>query len=183
MRKFAALLLALSASCAAEPPKVADGARKAFEEWAKAASAGDADKTLAGFSHAYQSQWLYERLNENEPRARRWRGLLEGSPRTSLDLWWGQALKLGNGREQPLHGLVLNHPTFLQLWRDYFTAEALAIQTGLSRAEVAETYGDASGVTVLVKSGPGMPPEYYGMVYEGTNWKIDSYRPPQGGGK
>lgn len=181
MRKLAVCFI-LAASCASEPTQT-DTARKAFQEWAKAASTGDADKTLAGFSDANKSQWVYQLLNENDPRARRWRGQLTGTPRTSLDLWWGQALKNGNGRNNPLSQLVLGHPSFIELFREYFTAEARVIQTNLSRAEVTQTYGDATGVTVLVKSGAGMPIEYYQMVYEGDGWKIDLYKPPQGGGK
>jgi len=182
VRKFA-VLLAFAASCANENLKETEGARRAFEEWAKAASAGDAEKTLAGFSDANKSQWLYIRLNENDPRTRQWRGQLTGGPRTALDLWWGQALKHGNGRDEPLHSMVLDHPSFLQLFREFFVLEARAIQTGLSRAEVTNTYGDDSGVTVLVKSGLGKPIEYYQMVYEGNGWKIDLYKPPQLGGK
>lgn len=181
MRKLAALLL-LAASCA-DAPKVSDGARKAFEAWAKAASSGDAEKTLAGLSEAYKSSWLYERLNANDPIARKWRGELTGAPRTALDLWWGQAIKHGSGREEPLNGTVLEHPSFIKMFRDYFVLEAKMIQTGLSRAEVTEAYGDGTGVTVLVRSGPQMPVEYYQMVYEGTEWKIDLYRRPQPAGK
>jgi len=182
VRKLAVLLV-FAASCATPTAKETDGARKAFEEWAKAASSGDAERTLAGFSDANKSAWLYERLNENDPRTRRWRGDLTGTPRTALDLWWGQALKNGNGRDEPVSSVVLTHPTFLRMFREYFTAEAQSIQTGLSRAEVTQAYGDASGVTVLVKSAPGMPVEYYQMVYEGNRWKIDLYKPPQPGGK
>ena len=182
MRKFAVLLV-LAASCATEAPKETEGAKKAFEEWAKAASSGDVERTLAGFSDANKSQWLYTRLNENDLRTKKWRGELTGAPRTSLDLWWGQALKNGNGRDEPLHSIVLGHPSFIELFREFFTLEAQAIQTNLSRAEVTKTYGDESGVTVLVKSGPGKPVEYYQMIYEGNAWKIDLYKPPQPGGK
>jgi hypothetical protein len=182
VRKLAVLLL-LAASCASEAPKQTEGARKAFEEWAKAASEGDAEKTLAGFSDANKSQWLFDRLNENDARVRKWRGDLSGAPRTHLDLWWGQAIKHGNGRDEPLRDVVLNHPSFHQLFREFFTLEAKSIQTSLSRAEVTQTYGDDSGVTVLVKSGPGKPVEYYQMIYEGNGWKIDLYKPPQPGGR
>jgi hypothetical protein len=182
VRKLAVLLL-LAASCASEPPQQTEGAKKAFEEWAKAASSGDAEKTLAGFSEGNKSQWLFERLNENDPRAREWRGNLTGAPRTHLDLWWGQALKNGSGRTEPLREIVLNHPSFIKLFRDFFTLEMKSIQTNLSRAEVTNTYGDDSGVTVLVKSGPGKPVEYYQMIYEGNSWKIDLYKPPQAGGR
>jgi hypothetical protein len=181
VRKLVALFL-LAASCAGEPTQV-EGAKKAFVEWAKAASSGDAEKTLAGFSDANKSQWLYQRLNENDPKTKRWRGQLTGSPRTSLDLWWGLALKHGDGRSEPLSANVLGHPSFIELFREFYTAELQSIQTGLSRAEVTQTYGDATGVTVLVKSGPGMPVEYYQMIYEGNGWKIDLYKPPQPGGK
>src|SRR4029453_11357007 len=85
VRKLAALFAFAAASCAG--PELSDGARKAFEEWAKAASSGDAEKTLAGFSDANKSAWLFDRLNENDPRTRRWRGDLTGTPRTALDLW------------------------------------------------------------------------------------------------
>jgi hypothetical protein len=182
VRKLAVLFL-LAASCAAEPPHHLDGARKAFEEWAKAASSGDAERTLAAFTDGNKSDWLYARLNENDPRSKRFRGELTGAPRTALDLWWGQAIRNGNGRDQPVSSLVLGDPSFVALFREYFTAEAKAIQTGLSRAEVTQAYGDATGVTVLVKSGPGMPIEYYQMIYEGNSWKIDLYKPPQPGGK
>ena len=182
MRKLAVLLL-LSASCASNADQQTDGARKAFEEWAQAASSGDAEKTLAGFSDGNKSQWLFDRLNENDPRTREWRGNLTGVARTHLDLWWGQALKNGNGRAEPLREVVLNHPTFIQLFREFYTMEMKSIQTNLSRAEVTQTYGDDSGVTVLVKSGPGKPIEYYQMIYEGNGWKIDLYRPPQAGGR
>jgi hypothetical protein len=181
VRKVVALFL-LAASCASESTQ-AEGARKAFVEWAKAASSGDAEKTLAGFTDANKSQWLYDRLNENDLRSNRWRGALTGAPRTALDLWWGQALKHNDGRTEPLNSLVLAHPSFVALFREYFTAEAQAIKTGLSRAEVTQTYGDATGVTVLVKAGPGMPVEYYQMIYEGNGWKIDLYKPPQPGGR
>ena len=182
MRKFA-LLLVLAASCATETTKETESAKKAFEDWAKAASSGDAERTLEGFSDANKSQWLFTRLNENDVRTRKWRGELTGPPRTSLDLWWGQALKHGNGRDEPLTSLVLGHPTFVQLFREFFTLEMQAIQSNLSRAEVTRTYGDDTGVTVLVKSAPGKPVEYYQMVYEGNSWKIDLYKPPQAGGK
>jgi hypothetical protein len=181
VRKFAVLLV-LAASCA-EAPTQSDGARKAFQEWAKAASSGDAEATLAGISDRNKSDWLYDRLTENDSLARKWRGELTGSPRTALDLWWDQALKRGNGRDQPLQSSVLYLPSFTQLFREYFVREAKAIQTGLSRAEVTNTYGDDTGVTVLVRCGPGMPIEYYGMIYEGNGWKIDIYRPPQPTGK
>lgn len=182
MRKLAVLLV-LAASCASESTKEVDGAKKAFEEWAKAASSGDADRTFAGFSDANKSQWLFQRLNENDFRTRKWRGELTGASRTALDLWWGQALKHGNGRDEPLSPLVLRHPSFIELFRDFFILEAQAIQTNLSRAEVTRSYGDDSGVTILVKAGPGRPVEYYQMVYEGNSWKIDLYKPPQAGGK
>jgi len=181
VRKLA-VLLALTASCSGGP-QVTEGARKAFEDWAKAAASGDAEKTLAGFSDAKKSDWLYDRLTENDPLAKLWRGDLTGEARTQLDLWWGNSLKHGNGRDEPLRDIVLTHPSFVQLFRQYFIREAKSIQTGLARAEVTTTYGDSTGVTVLVKSGPGAPVEYYGMIFEGNGWKIDAYKPPQQGGK
>ena len=105
MKKFAALLL-LVASCASEP-KNTDIARKAFEDWAKAAVAGDAEKTFSMLSDSNLADWLFNRLEENDPLARRWRGELTGRPRTDLDLWWGMSRKRGNGRAEPLASTVL----------------------------------------------------------------------------
>ncbi|MBI3854664.1 MAG: hypothetical protein HY293_03115 [Planctomycetes bacterium] len=181
MKRIAALMLLL-ASCA-QPPTQNDYARQALEAWMKSAMAGDAEKTVAAFSDAYKSEWLYLRLQENDPIARRWRGDLSGSPRTALDLWWGVALKHGNGRDEPAQATVLYHPSFVQMFREYFIREAQSIRDGLSRAEVTSVYGDNSGVTVVVKSSPGGPPELYGMVYERDGWKIDNYKGPQGGGR
>jgi hypothetical protein len=42
---------------------------------------------------------------------------------------------------------------------------------------MAKAAGTWDTTSKMWMSGPGMPPEYYGLVYEGTSWKIDSYRP------
>jgi hypothetical protein len=178
VNRFAALLL-LTASCSSAPPSQNEVARKSFEEWAKAAIAGDAEKTLAGFSDARKSEWLFERLEENDAIARRWRGELTGPARTDLDLWWGLAHKSGNGRE-PLRATVLDHPSFAKLFREYFMQTLQTIKAQLSRLEISNIYGDETGITVSVKSGPGAPTELYGLIYERDGWKIDTYRQPLG---
>ena len=183
MRTFAAAALVLLAASCAEPPKQTDFAKKAFEEWAKAAASGDADKTLAGFTDARKSEWLYDRFLENDAIARRWRGALTGEPRTHLDLWLGVSGKHGNGRTEPLNAIVLDHPTFGAMFREYFVLTAKGIRDALSRVEVSQVYGDDSGVTVAVRSGPGTPTELYGLVYENNAWKIDTYRQPLNGGR
>jgi hypothetical protein len=182
VRTFAAALVLLAVSCA-EPPKQTDFARRAFEAWAKAAASGDADKTLAGFSDARKSEWLYERFLENDAIARRWRADLTGEPRTHLDLWLGVAGKHGNGRAEPLQPIVLDHPSFAAMFRQYFALTAKGIRDLLSRAEIQQVYGDDSGVTVAVKAGPGTPTELYGLIYENNGWRIDTYRQPLNGGR
>jgi hypothetical protein len=184
VRNFAGVLLwvaggwtLLATGCATPESKQTDVARKTFQDWAKAAAAGDADKTLAMFTDAKKSEWLFERLEEGDPLASRWRGELTGPVRTDLDLWWGIAHKTRNGRD-PLRATVLAHPTFLQLWREYFMQSAAAIKMQLSKLEVTSVYGDDSGITVAVKCGAGAPTELYGLVYERDGWKIDTYRQP-----
>lgn len=181
MRKVAALLL-LAASCA-EPPKNTDIARKAFEEWARAAVAGDAEKTLAGFTDARKSEWLFERFLENDLIVRRWRGQMTGDARTQLDLWLGVAKRQGNGRDQPLTSIVLDHPSFAPMFREYFIQTAQGIKDSFSRMEIAQVYGDDQGVTVAVRSGPGSPTELYELVYERSGWRINNYKQPLNGGR
>lgn len=178
MRKISALLVVLAASCATPAPKPVDTARKSFESWANAAKAGDAEKTLDGFSDAKKSEWLYQLLEDNDPVARRWRGELTGGPRTQLDLWWGIAHNRRNGREEVLSSGVLYHPSFVKMFREYFMQTANAIRAQFSVLEISQVYGDDTGVTVVVKCGVGAPSELYGLVYERDGWKIDSYRQP-----
>ena len=183
MKRFAAVLVLaggwtlLSAGCATPEAKQTDVARKTFQDWAKSAAAGDAEKTFAMFSDARKSEWLFERLEENDALTRRWRGELTGTARTELDLWWGVAHRTGNGRE-PLRSTVLAHPSFLQLFREFFMQSAGAIKTQMSKLEVTSVYGDDTGITVAVKCGAGAPTELYGLVYERDGWKIDTYRQP-----
>ena len=183
MRLFAAAALVLISVSCAEAPKQTDFAKKAFEDWAKAAASGDADKTLAGFTDARKSEWLYERFLENDNIARRWRAELTGEARTHLDLWLGVSGKHGNGRTESLNAIVLDHPTFGKMFREYFALTAKGVRDALSRIQVAQVYGDDSGVTVAVRSGPGTPTELYGLVYENNPWKIDTYRQPLNGGR
>lgn len=182
MRKLAVLLL-LGASCAADPPKNTDLARKAFEEWARAAVAGDAEKTLAGLTDARKSEWLFERFLENDLIVRRWRGEMTGEARTQLDLWLGISKRHGNGREQPLPPIVLDHPSFAPMFREYFVLTAQGIKDVFSRMEVAQVFGDDQGVTVAVRSGPGSATELYELVYERSGWKINNYKPALNGGR
>jgi hypothetical protein len=177
VRKFAALLL-VAASCATEEPKETEQVRKAFEDWAKATMAGNAEKSLAMLSDAKKSEWLYDRLEENDPLARRWRGELSGPARTDLDLWWGVAHKRRSGRAESLKDTVLAHPAFIQLFKDYFGQTATAIRTQFSRLEIMKVYADDTGITVIVKCGMGAPTEMYGLIFEREGWKIDTYRQP-----
>lgn len=182
MRKLAALLL-LAASCAAEPLRHTDLARKGFEEWARSAAAGDAEKTLAGFTDAYKSEWLFERFKQGDLIIRKWRGELTGPARTQLDLWMGVSTRHGNGRQEPLTGAVLDHPSFAPMFRECFVLDAQLIKAMFNRMEIAQVYGDDQGVTVAVRSAPGAPVEMYEMVYERAGWKINNYKPPLGGGR
>ena len=129
------------------------------------------------FSDAKKSEWLYERLEENDPFARRWRGELGGTARTDLDLWWGIAHTNRNGRTEPLRPSVLDHPSFRNLFKEYFI-QPRAPSRPSSRVEISNVYGDDTGITVAVKCGVGAPTELYGLVFEHDGWKIDSYRQP-----
>ena len=177
MRRFSAVILLL-ASCSATEKKDIETVRQQFESWVKSAAAGDADKTLAMFSDAKKSEWLYDRLEENDPFARRWRGDLTGPARTDLDLWWGIAHTNRNGRTEPLRPSVLDHPTFRNLFKEYFVQTSGAIKAQFSKLEISNVYGDDTGITVAVKCGLGAPTELYGLVFEHDGWKIDSYRQP-----
>ena len=181
MRRFAAVLL-LAAGCASQEAKQTDVARKSFEDWAKATAAGDVEKSLGMLSDARKSEWLFQRLEEGDPIATRWRGELTGVARTELDLWWGIAHRSGNGRE-PLRATVLAHPSFIKLFREYFTLSAGAIKNQFSKLEVTNAYGDDSGITIAVRCGAGAPTELYGLIFERDGWKIDTYRQPLGSPK
>jgi hypothetical protein len=170
-------VLLFAAGCASQEVKQTDLARKSFMDWAKAAAAGDAEKTLAMLSDARKSEWLFQRLEEGDPAAARWRGELTGPPRTDLDLWWGVAHKTGNGRE-PLRSTVLYHPSFINLFREYFMQSVGAIKSQFSKLEITNAYGDDSGITVTVRCGAGAPTELYGLIFERDGWKVDTYRQP-----
>jgi hypothetical protein len=176
VKKFAAAALVLLAVSCSEPLRQTDFARKAFEDWAKAAAAGDAEKTLAGFTDAKKSEWLFERFVEDDEIVRRWRGRLTGEPRTNLDLWLGVVKRQGSGRASVLPPNVLDHPSFVDMFREYFAQTAKAIRDSLSRVQIAEVYGDDSGITVAVKTSPGSPTVLYGLLYENNGWKIDVWK-------
>jgi hypothetical protein len=177
MRKLAALLL-LAASCAKDDKKENAVVRGAFEEWVKYNIDGNAEKSLEMLSDAKRSEWLYDRLEENDGLARRWRGELSGPARTDLDLWWGIAHQHKSGRADILKDSVLNHPSFIRLYRDYFAQNAALIRGQFSRLEILKVYADDTGITIVVKCGMGAPTELYGLTFERESWKIDSYAQP-----
>jgi hypothetical protein len=184
VRKAAMLLLlaAVPASCQPDTVDKKESARTAFEDWVRACAEGDAAKVFHGLSDGNKSGWVYERLEESDALARRWRGDLTGLARTDLDLWLGVAKKRADGRQEPLPQTVLTHPSLKTLFTELFTRDAGAIKLQMSRLAVAQVYGDDSGVTVAVKNGLGST-ELYGMVYERDGWKIDAHRQPLSGGR
>jgi len=183
VRKAAALLIlgCLGASCASEPAntKATSGARDTFEGWVRACVDGDWKKVFAGMSDGFKSGWLYDRLSESDTAARRWRVDLSGQARTDLDLWLGVAKKREDGREEPLPPAVLDHPSFAGLFRELFMRDfnGGGIRVQMSRLQIAQTYGDDSGVTVAVKNGLNST-ELYGLIYERDGWKVDAHRQP-----
>lgn len=184
MKKIAALLLALLASCGGDdlisdesPTKRSDSARAAFENWVRAAVAGDAIRTFAMLSDGNKSGWLYDRLDEGDGSARRWRSELKGTARTDLDLWLGVAKRRGGGRDEPLPSSVLMDRSLQDLFVEFFVRTQEGIRVQMSRLQIAQVYGDDSGVTVAVRNGVGAT-ELYGMVYERDGWKIDAHRQP-----
>jgi len=51
------------------------------------------------------------------------------------------------------------------------------IRAQMSRLQIAQVYGEDSGVTVAVKNGVNST-ELYGLVFERDGWKIDGHRQP-----
>lgn len=183
MKKILAPLFLALASCSGSENADTMGAarsnsaREAFETWVKAAVKGDARTTFAMLSDGNKSGWIFDRLEEGDGSARRWRGELTGTARTELDLWWGVAKTRGSGREEPLPSSVITHPSLEQLFTEFFVRTQGGIQVQMSRLQVSQVYGDDSGVTVAVRNGQGAT-ELYGMVYERDGWKIDAHRQP-----
>lgn len=184
MKKIAFLLLSSLASCGGDdlvsdssPTKRSDSARIAFETWVKAAVSGDAIRTFAMLSDGNKSGWLFDRIEEGDASARRWRSELTGTPRTDLDLWLGVARKRGGGRDEPLPSSVLLDRSLQDLFVEFFMRTQEGIRVQMSRLQIAQVYGDDSGVTVAVRNGVGAT-ELYGMVYERDGWKIDAHRQP-----
>jgi hypothetical protein len=183
VKKLAVLLLWSLASCGG-PEKSSEmdaarskSARDAFENWVRAAVGGDSTKTFDMLSDGNKSGWIYDRLEEGDPSARRWRGELTGTARTELDLWWGVAKQRSSGRDEPLPSSVLLHPSLAQLFAEYFVRTETGIRVQMSRLQISQIYGDDSGVTVAVRNGVGAT-ELYGMIYERDGWKIDAHRQP-----
>jgi hypothetical protein len=184
LKKIAFLLLASLSSCGGDglisdssPTKRSDSARIAFENWVKAAVGGDGIRTFAMLSDANKSGWLYDRLEEGDGSSRRWRQELQGTARTDLDLWLGVAKKHGGGRDEPLPSSVLLDKSLQDLFTEFFMRTQEGIRVQMSRLQIAQVYGDDSGVTVAVRNGVGAT-ELYGMVYERDGWKIDAHRQP-----
>ncbi len=183
MKKLAVLLcLALGACGETESGKAmgearSKSARDAFETWVKAAVAGDAKMTFHMLSDGNKSGWVFDRLEEGDASARRWRSELTGTARTELDLWWGVAKKRESGRDEPLPSSVLVHPSLAELFTEFFVRTEGGIRVQMSRLQIAQVYGDDSGVTVAVRNGVGAT-ELYGMIYERDGWKIDAHRQP-----
>jgi hypothetical protein len=183
LKKIAVLLVASLASCGGSEVTEKGGearnksAREAFESWVRAAVDGDAAKTFFMLSDGNKSNWVFDRLEEGDASARRWRGELTGTARTDLDLWWGVAKQRQSGRDEPLPSSVLLHPALAQLFTEFFVRTASGIKIQMSRLQIANIYGDDSGVTVAVRNGIGAT-ELYGMIYERDGWKIDAHRQP-----
>jgi len=183
VRKAIALVMlgCCAASCTPETnkAKASTGAREMFENWVRACVDGDVAKVFAGMSDGYKSGWIFDRLGESDTAARRWRGDLAGQARTDLDLWLGVAKKREDGREESLPTSVLDHPSFAALFRELFMRDynGGGIRAQMSRLQIAQVYGDDSGVTVAVKNGVNST-ELYGLVFERDGWKVDAHRQP-----
>jgi hypothetical protein len=147
-------------------------ARGAFEKWLDDTLQGKAEASFAGFSASFRSQWLFERLGDEDSVARDWRGRLTGSTRTDLDLWLEHSRKNRRPRVETLPDTVLRHPSLVELWKTYFALERESVKRQMSRLEIAEVYSDPSGVSILVRNAIGRR-EMYGMVYEDGTWRID----------
>ncbi len=178
MKRLAALLFVLTASCGGDTKDPSVAAVKAFENWVKAFVAGDGDTVFDGMSDGLKSGWVFDRLEDADPEARRWRGELTGPARTDLDLWLGLAKKRNDGRKDNLPPRVLAHPSLRELFKTYFVNEG-RLRSQMSRLAIGQAFADDSGVTVAVKNGQGST-ELYGLVVEGDRWKVDAHREPLG---
>ena len=179
MRKAVALLVlgVLAPACGPSTYDRAGSARDMFEDWIRACVSGDGAKVFHGMSDAYKSGWLFDRIEESDSAARRWRGELTGLARTDLDLWLGVARQKSSGRDSVLPPSVLDHPSFEGLFKELFMKDLGAVQLQMSRVQIANVYSDDSGVTVAVKNGLNST-ELYGLIYERDGWKVDAHRQP-----
>ncbi|HZE96494.1 MAG TPA: hypothetical protein VE981_05680 [Planctomycetota bacterium] len=184
MRHAAALLLLVLAapSCSTETVDAKVQAQKAFEDWVHTCIDGESMKVFHSLSDGYKSGWLFDRFREGDTTFKRWRAELSGTARTDLDLWLGVAKMHDDGRTEGLPSDVLLHPSFTQLFSEYFIRTHDGIKVQMSRYQIAKVYGDNSGVTIVVKNGLSST-EMYGLIYERDGWKIDAYRQPLTGGR
>lgn len=180
IRKLAGITAALALSaCASAPEKPEEKALEAFKDWVRASVKGDSKACFEGLSPSYLSEWLYTRAADNDATFRDWRGALAGTARTELDLWveFCRKSRPRRGRADTAPDSLLRHPSLLTLWNAYFEPEKDAVSIQLSRLEIVKTYGDETGVTILVK-GAGARTEMYGMALTPYGWKVDNHRPP-----
>lgn len=179
MKKLAMLLFLLPASCGSDVKDPTVAATQAFQDWVKAFVDGKGDLVFNGMSDGLKSGWVFDRLAESDPAARRWRGELTGIPRTELDLWLGLAKKRNDGRKDNLPPSVLTHPSLAELFKTYFVNES-GLRMQMSRLSIGQAFADDTGVTIAVKNGQGST-ELYGLIVENGGWKVDAHREPLGG--
>jgi hypothetical protein len=177
VRKFVACL-ALLVSC---EPFEADtdmqrDARTAFELWRDDILAGRMAEAVQAMTYSYKSQWVYDRLVENDPAALQWRTKLKGNARTDIDLWLSETgASSARGRVHTLPPTVLSDPSVNVLLIGYLREAALELQYEFKRVKVVESTADNQGVSILIHNSRGEP-EMYALVIEGGMWKLDHHR-------
>jgi hypothetical protein len=176
MNRLAAGFVLLLAACSGPQSRELD-ARGAFEGWVAANVAGDAEKSFGMLSASYKSEWLYQLLEENDGRARDWRGALTGSARTDLDLWLLYSRKTRQDRAEVLPETVLRHPSLVSLYRQHFVDQFDRVKAEFSGMSIVNVYSDTTGATVTVRNVRGGT-ELFAMTVEMGGWKIHNHRGP-----
>lgn len=177
MRRIVALWVVL-ASCEPFPDedRQYEGGRGSFEAWKEAMIAGRLGEVVAMTTVSLRSQWIYDRLLENDPAALDWKGKLKGGARSDLDLWFGEAGKnTSSGRVPTLPATVLREPTLTTLLTGYLKDAQADMARDFKSQKVVQVASDDRGVSVLVHNKSG-DAEIYQLSQEDGYWKVDGHR-------
>ena len=152
-------------------------AREAFESWRDALARGDEVAGLKQMSDAMKSEWLYTLLDHRDRDALKWKRGLDSKLRSEVDLWylWCKKHRAKILRAEPLTRKVLDHPSFLYLWKEVFLPDRDAVIQQMLNLVVIQVTVDAIAVIVQVRNVRGEP-ELYQMIRDPRGgWKVDGH--------